>query len=311
MTTAERKNSGSESVHELMAGQLGLISASQAGCCGISASGITRRIASGEWTRVLPRVYRLTATAVTVRQSALAAVLWAGPGSLASHATAAALHDFSGVRVPPIPEIWVPSTRRIDSPVVTVHRGTRLDRADRTTVDGIAVTTVVRTLIDVSGRLEDHRLLAITEDLLRRNILREDRLRARLGALRTSGRVGAGRLEALLDQRGNGRALESELEAIVWQIILSAGVRLPERQYWLTRGSERYRIDFAWPDLRFGVECEGYEYHGGYTAWGKDKTRYGEMANLGWRVVPVTWHAATRARERVVRWITTAVPRAA
>jgi very-short-patch-repair endonuclease len=195
--------------------------------------------------------------------------------------------------------------------VVTVHRGTRLDRADRTTVDGIAVTTVVRTLIDVSGRLEDHRLLAITEDLLRRNILREDRLRARLGALRTSGRVGAGRLEALLDQRGNGRALESELEAIVWQIILSAGVRLPERQYWLTRGSERYRIDFAWPDLRFGVECEGYEYHGGYTAWGKDKTRYGEMANLGWRVVPVTWHAATRARERVVRWITTAVPRAA
>jgi very-short-patch-repair endonuclease len=311
MTTAQRKNSGSESVYELIASQLGLISASQAGSYGISASGITRRVASGEWTRVLPRVYRLTAAAVTVRQSALAAVLWAGPGSLASHATAAALHGFNGVRVPPIPEIWVPSTRRIESTVVTVHHGTRLDRADRTAVDGIAVTTAARTLIDISGRLEDHKLLAVTEDLLRRDILREDRLRARLDALRTSGRVGAGRLEALLGQRGNGRALESELEAIVWQIIVSTGVRLPERQHWITSAGQRCRVDFAWPDLKLGLECEGYEHHGGYTAWGKDRTRYAEMANLGWRVLPVTWHAATRERERVVRWITTAVPRAA
>jgi very-short-patch-repair endonuclease len=311
MTTAQRKNSGNESVHELMTGQLGLITVGQAGCCGLSASAITRRVASGEWTRVLPRVYRHTAAAVTLRQSALAAVLWAGSGSLVSHATAAALHGFNGVRVPPTPEIWVPRTRRVESHAVTVHHGTRLDRADRTAVDGIAVTTAVRTLIDISGRLEDHKLLAITEDLLRRDILREDRLRARLDALRTSGRVGAGRLEALLDQRGNGRPLESELEAIVWQIILSTRVRLPQRQYWLVAAGARYRIDFAWPDLKFGLECEGFEHHGGYAAWGKDRTRYAELANLGWRVVPVTWHAATWERERVARWITTTVPRAA
>jgi very-short-patch-repair endonuclease len=187
----------------------------------------------------------------------------------------------------------------------------RLDRADRTTVDGIPVTTPVRTLIDISGRLEDPKLSALLEDLLRRGVVREERLRARLASLRSSGRPGAGRLEALLDERGDGRPLESPLEALVWRIIVSTGVRLPERQYWITAAAERYRLDFAWPDLQLGLECEGFEHHSPHRVWRHDRARLGEIANLGWRVLPVTWHAATRERERLVRWLTTSVPRAA
>jgi very-short-patch-repair endonuclease len=310
MATAERKFSHNESEHELMARQFGLITTRQAAGHGISASAITRRLASGLWTRVHPGVYRLTAAEVTLRQWALAPVLWAGADALVSHGTAAVLERFD-VRSPSLPDVAIPGERALRSSKVTVHRGTRLDRADRTTVDGIPVTTPVRTLIDLSAQLEDDKLLALTENLLRRDIVREDRLRARLAALRTSGRPGAGRLEALLDQRGDGRALESPLETLVWQIILSTGVRLPERQYWLVAAEDRYRLDFAWPDLKFGLECEGYENHGGFVEWRKGRNRDAEVATLRWRVVPVTWHAATRERERVVRWITTSVPRAA
>jgi very-short-patch-repair endonuclease len=310
MTTAERKSSHNESEHELMARQFALITSRQATHCGISASAITRRVASGEWTRVFPGVYRLSAAEVTLRQWALAPVLWAGNGALASHSTAGLLHGF-GLRAPATPEIWVPGVRDSRSRPVTVHRGTRLDRADRTSVAGIPITTPVRTLIDLSGRLEDAKLLAVTEDLLRRGVITEDRLRARLAALRSSGRVGAGRLEALLDARGDGRPLESPLEALVWQIIVSTGVRLPERQYWITAAAERYRLDFAWPDLKLGLECEGYEHHALHRAWTRDRTRLGEIANLEWRVLPVTWHVATRERDRVVRWIKNSVPRAA
>jgi very-short-patch-repair endonuclease len=149
------------------------------------------------------------------------------------------------------------------------------------------------------------------EDLLRRGVVTEERIWARLAALRSSGRPGTGRLEALLGERGGGRPLESALEALVWRIILSTGVRLPERQYWVTAAAERYRLDFAWPDLKLGVECEGFEHHSGYRAWDRGNTRHGEIANLGWRVLPVTWHAATRERQRVVRWIATSVPRVA
>ncbi len=293
-----------------MARQFGLVTAQQAANKGISAKAVARRVASGEWFACCRRVYRLSAAEVTVRQWALAPVLWAGGGALASHGTAALLHSF-GVRPPKAPEIWVPAERAPRFRGVTVHRGTRLDRTDRTTVDGIPVTTAVRALIDLSGRLEDQKLLALTEDLLLRGIVREDRLRARLAALRSSGRPGAGRLDALLDTRGDGRPLESALETLVWQIIVSTGVRLPQRQYWVTNGQQRYRVDFAWPDLKFGLECEGFAHHGGSAPWSNDRTRYGELGDIGWRVLPITWHTATRDRDRVVRWITNAVPRAA
>jgi very-short-patch-repair endonuclease len=311
MNAAQRENWSTESAHAVMARQFALITAKQARAVGISAQAVARRIASGEWTRVLPRVYRLTAAEVSLRQWALAPVLWAGDGALASHTTAAALEGFTGVRSPRLAEIWVPARCKIRSDAVRVHRGTRLDRADRTTLDGIPVTTPIRTLIDISGRLEDPKLSSLLEDLLRRGVITEARLRARLAALRSSGRTGAGRLAALLDARGDGRPLESELEALVWQIIVSTGVRLPERQYWITGAHQRYRLDFAWPDLKLGLECEGFEHHGGHVEWHNDRTRYAELADLRWRVIPVTWHAATRERDRVVGWIRNSVPRAA
>ena len=233
----------------------------------------------------------------------MAAALWAGDGALVSHGTAAALHGFDGVRAPK-PELWVPTGSGVRSSKVTVHRGTRLDRADRTRVDGIPTTTPVRTLIDVSGRLEDHRLLAVTQDLIRRNVIAPDRLRARLRALRRSGRSGSGRLEALIDGLADGPPLESALESLVWPLILRSGVAQPARQHWVTVTRGRYRLDFAWPELKIGVEAQGYQFHGRTQhLWGKDQDRFAELAAVGWRVLPVTWDACTRDPERVIVWI--------
>jgi very-short-patch-repair endonuclease len=194
---------------------------------------------------------------------------------------------------------------------VTVHRGGRLDRADRTQLDAVPITTPVRTLIDIASRLEDDRLLAVTEDLIRRGLVRPDRLRARLDALRSSGRVGGGRLADLLERRGDGRPLESALEALVWRIIVESGIRLPERQFWITAAGRRYRLDFAWPDLKLGIECDGQRYHDGRSRWNPDRARLADLAAIDWRVMPITWDACKRERERVVAWLRRAVPRAA
>jgi hypothetical protein len=140
------------------------------------------------------------------------------------------LWGFSEVRARKV-EVWVPLSRNIRSDVIDVHRGTRLDRADRTVLDAIPITTPVRTLIDIAGRLEDLKLSAVMEDLIKRELVDPERLRARLDALRTSGRPGGGRLESLLDARGAGPAMESTLEALVWKLIVESGVRRPERQY--------------------------------------------------------------------------------
>ena len=270
MSSPQQNNPDNESLPDLIARQFGLITVEQADGFRLRRPAISRRVKSGEWAWVLPSVYRVTAAPTSARQTALAASLWAGSDALVSHSAAAALWEFDGVRAPKA-EIWVPLARTLRSPEVSVHRGKRLDRADRAELDGIPITTVARTLIDMAGRLEDHRLLAVTEDLIRRDLVAPDRLRARLHALRASGRPGGGRLEALLDQRGDGRPLESALEALAWPIIRRSGVPLPARQHWVTTTRGRYRLDFAWPGLKVALECEGWSHHGGRAAWGKDR----------------------------------------
>jgi very-short-patch-repair endonuclease len=240
----------------------------------------------------------------------MAAVLWAGEGSVVSHATAAHFWRIEGARNLKV-ELWVPEPRNLRHELVAVHRGSRIDRADRARHGGVPLTTPLRTLIDVSGRMEDDRLLAAMEALFLRNLARPDRLAARLRALRGKGRPGAGRLERLLDERADARPLESSLEAKVWITLRRSGVRTPVRQHWVSAPSGRYRLDFAWPDCKLGLECDGWEHHGGRAAFGKDRERLSELASLGWRILVVTWEVATRSPQRVVRWAESALSGAA
>lgn len=268
---------------------------------------IKRRLASGRWSILLPSVMEISGGQRTGSQAAMAATLWAGDGSLVSHAAAAVLWGFEGVRSRRI-EVW--TTRRLRSDLVTVHRGSRLDRADRTFLGPIPITTPTRTLIDISGRMEDSRLAALVEDLIKRGLVDVERLEARLTALRSSGRVGAGRLHAILETRGVGPAMESALEVLVWSRIIESGVPLPERQYWVDVPGGRYRLDFCWPDLRFGVECDSWSYHGErHDDWGKDRARYAELAVIGYRVRP--WNVARHQPARLLRWLRDGVRRSA
>ena len=68
----------------------------------------------------------------------------------------------------------------------------------------------------------------------------------------------------------------------------------------------RYRLDFAWPDLKIGLECEGQQFHGDRSSWGKDRARFAEFAAAGWRVLPLTWQVCRDDPERLIRWILTA-----
>jgi very-short-patch-repair endonuclease len=288
-------------VARLAASQFSVFSRAQVVALGATPAQIEHRLAMGRWVLPLRNVYGIAGATESARKTVMAATLWAGEGSLVSHAAAAALWNFEGVRARKV-EVW--STRSRRSARVVVHRGTRLDRADRTMLGPIPITTPVRTLIDMAGRLEDLRLSAVMEDLIKRELVDPDRIRARLDALRSSGRPGVGRLDALLDARGVGPAMESTLEALVWSLIVESGVRLPERQYWVDVPGGRYRLDFCWPDMMLGLECDSFEFHAERKSdWGKDRARYAELVVIGLRVIPVTWDAARHEPKRVLRWL--------
>ena len=106
--------------------------------------------------------------------------------------------------------------------------------------------------------------------------------------------------------------MESTLEVLVWKLILESGVLLPERQHEVKVAGGRYRLDYAWPDLMLGLECDSWQYHGEQKAqWGKDRARYAELAVIGYRVLPVTWNVAKHDPTRLIRWLRDSVRGAA
>ena len=241
---------------------------------------------------------------------AMAAVLWAGDGAVLSHGAAAMFWGFEGVRSPK-PEVWISGSRRPRSEDVIVHRGPPLEAIDTTALNSIPITTPTRTLIDVSGRLEDEALLTLLERLIKVGLVTERSCTERVMSLRTSGRPGVGRLGAILDARPIGAAaLESRLEARFWRLIADAGEPLPVRQHWVVGAGRRYRLDFAWPDQLVAVECEGRAFHDHATLEADDRRR-GDLASLGWLVIPVTWRQLSAEWPAVLARIERALRRAA
>ena len=141
----------------------------------------------------MPGVYGVVGAPASQRREIMAAVLWAGEGAVISHGTAGCP---LGHRRHSRPE-----GRALGS-VAARTRGTsgssctavlRVDRADRTTFEPIPVTTPIRSLIDLSARMEDEptrwerwRASSVGSSVT------PERLAARLEALGGSGRPGAG-----------------------------------------------------------------------------------------------------------------------
>jgi very-short-patch-repair endonuclease len=46
-----------------------------------------------------------------------------------------------------------------------------------------------------------------------------------------------------------------------------------------------YRLDFAIPDKRFGIEVDGLAYHNGQESFIKDRKRQRQLEHDGWRII--------------------------
>jgi predicted transcriptional regulator of viral defense system len=145
------------SLYKLAEGQDGYFSSYQAQQAAISRMILIRAAEAGVLERTSRGVYRLTHFPVISNNAHLwEAVLWPQVrkpylGTL-SHYTALQLHDLSNVN-PEATHITVPmalrSARRTPPPLLVVHRAD-LKTYDIMNVDGLPVTTVERTLLDIA-----------------------------------------------------------------------------------------------------------------------------------------------------------------
>ncbi|HVM40594.1 MAG TPA: hypothetical protein VM618_07450 [Acidimicrobiia bacterium] len=170
----------------IAARQYGLVSRRQA-LETLSVAAVSRRVGTGEWTIVLPSVYRLPGVPVTWRQRAMAATLWAGETGVASHTAAAALWGLDGVDRRAV-EITTP--RRLRAAGVVVHNGDPVPEADRSARHGIPCTSATRTLVDLSAVLDEESFETAMEDAFRRRLTTPARLQWRLEQVGGRGRAG-------------------------------------------------------------------------------------------------------------------------
>lgn len=255
---------------------------------GFSRKLIRGRVGRSQLVEVLPRVYRLGPGEPPFEQRAMAATLAAGPGALASHRAAANLHGLPGIAR--WAEVTVPHDRRIEVPGLTAHRARDLPDDDRAMVRGIPATTPTRTLLDLAGLFHAERLgRALAHCLIHGLVSRADL--ERRSALVARGHPGIGTLRELLAAWPiSQRPIGSEFELELYRCLDAAGIErpVPQCRVVLPDGTVRY-IDFGYPRLRFGLEAEGFIWHGSRQAWERDRARHNELVAAGWDYLAITW----------------------
>ncbi|HEX6228569.1 MAG TPA: type IV toxin-antitoxin system AbiEi family antitoxin domain-containing protein, partial [Solirubrobacterales bacterium] len=134
---------------ELAERQHGVVSGRQLAKLGYSDDTVWREATSGRLHRLHRDVYAVGHGAVSRQGQALAAVLTAGDGTLLSHRSAAWLWGLTARWQQPV-EVTAASSRR-NRPGIRLHSVRALTPDDRSSVEGIPVTAIPRTLLDFAA----------------------------------------------------------------------------------------------------------------------------------------------------------------
>lgn len=267
-----------------MAKQRGLITRLQAIHAGLSERQIDHRLTTGRWRPAHPGVYTAIECSDDWKQRAMAACLWAGDGAALSHRSAALLCGLDGI-VTSLVEITTP--RALSDPRVMIHRSRLLTGDHVTRVGGIPVTSPTRTLLNLSAVVPPQRLEVALDDALRRGLTSIARLELEIG-VQAPGLAGARTLRKTLEGYRHA-PLESPLERRFLRLLRAAGLPEPEVQHEVrAHGRLIARVDFAYPELRLGIEVDGYRWHSGRVRWAKDLVRRNELTALMWRILHIT-----------------------
>lgn len=221
-------------------------------------------------------------------------MLACGGDAVVSHRSAVRLWQVGAGRASAnLVHITVSGGDRGRLPGIRVHRMT-LRRQEVTTLDGIAVTTLARTifgLASVSGARELRQTLARAARE-RETIL--DEVKALIA--RYPGRRGVRVLRGLLEGGKPPVFTRSEAEERFLTLIRRTGLPHPE----VNTRVEGCEVDFLWRSHRLVVEVDGFAYHASRVRFERDRRRDGMLATRGFHVIRVTWQQIVRESEAML-----------
>lgn len=271
-------------IAELAKRQHGVVGRRQLLDLGLGLGQIEGRIARGRLHIVFRGAYAVGHAGVSRDGRVIAAVLASGDRALASHRSAGELWRLT----PPFHgfvEVTVPSERRS---IRGVRSHASLVPADeRGFIDGIAVTSPPRTLLDLASVLGERRLERAFREMEVRRLT--DRLSLPELIERYPGRRGVVALRRILASRAPVGITLNEFEERFVAFLIAH--RLPggrmNASIWV-RG-RFYEPDCLWERQRLMVELDGREVHGTDRSYESDRSRDRVLLAEGWRTMRVTW----------------------
>jgi very-short-patch-repair endonuclease len=245
---------------------------------------------AGLLVRLCPSIFRTDEIQETWDLQARVALTWAGDGAALCFDTAAGIHGLKAYgREGPI-HVTLPIPQRVPKQCsfeMVLHSHRELGFWDAAFYDGMRMTRVERTLLDIAGDLSDERVEDLIDDALTRRLTRPANLRACYQRLKRIGRTGCGPFGRILRRRGKTLVpLDSPLEKELLQIIAEARLPLPKERLWVPEnGRAIYRLDLAYPNERVAVEADSREHHSKEPDLIADQIRQNDLVSWGWSVL--------------------------
>ena len=264
-----KKATVDEVIGRIAGRQHGVVTRPQLLDAAVSDKEIRRRLERKSLLRVHPGVYRVGHMAPSIEARYHAAVLACGDGAVLSGEAAGYLWSLVKGTAPP-PEVTAPQRRRIRG-VRTRHARRR--ETEATTRHGIPITTVPRTLVDLSSllQLEDLARACHEAGVLHRTTPRQVE-QVLVNRPNTSG---AKQLRKVM--RGEVHVSLSRLERRFLKRLKGAALPLPETN----RVAGTKRVDCRWPQHNLTVELDSYRFHNSRHAWEHDRRREREAHARG------------------------------
>jgi hypothetical protein len=271
-------------VAELAERQDGVVDRVQLRDLGFSAPSIGRRVDSGRLHVLHHGVYAVGRKAVTWRGRCRAALLAGGPGAVLSHLSAAILWGMLRGTGGPI-HVTVPAWR--PSHAGLAFHSAALPDDEVTTLDGLRVTTVFRTQLDLAATAPRQRLEKAVNEA---QVLRlGDAIPLSAFLDRHRGHRGVGRLREALAADDLGAATRLELEERFRSFVKASSLPSPEYNAWLEVKDRWFEIDALWRDQGLAVELDSYRFHATKHAFARDRTKDRALRAAGLEVIRVTW----------------------
>jgi very-short-patch-repair endonuclease len=270
--------------------QHGVVSSAQLRAADVRQGAIELRVRRGRLHHVHRGVYAVGHSRLTQRGRLWAAVLACGgvDAAVLSHRAAAGAWDLSPL---PSGRLDVTTMRRSTSTAkLRVHKGQTLDPLNDVVrqPDGLPVSSVARTLVDLAG--------VLTAQQLERSCHRAEVLRlldaAQVERVLASRRSrGARNLRAALATLAPAAPdiTRSELEERFLALVADAGLPRPR----VNAVVADHEVDFLWRRQRLVVETDGAATHLTSTAFEEDRRRDAALQVAGFRVVRFTWRQIT------------------